>query len=434
MARHRRTCKGAKETTKMRNQDENKNYKYDIAFSFSREDRDFVDNVWKYLRDDICVFYIESENKLVGNDFYNSISKVFMEESHFCAVFISKSYLENDWTRHELEFARERTLKQSNYIIPIRLDETEIPGMLLTIGYINGHEGPRYVADILKTFIFQSVISKDGSLDRPIDKKLSVVDWRITCECDHTCRCCFGPKDIAHLDLYDAKKIVDKLQEQGVNAVCISGGEPLVYPYIDEILTYLNNKGIEIYLSTNGNHFWEHRTIIELYITKLSLSLDGPIENIHSRGGKDNNNFNNVINILEYYKYKKRSFQIKVGTLLSANNISIDSLLLKIYNLLEKYPIDIWKISQLVPEGKVKYEIYSCECTEGLFNYAIDQFEFGKIKHPSPNFQIVISRRKERDRAYFIIQPNGAVIIPEDNGKFVEEIIVLRQNRYNRSN
>ncbi len=95
---------------------------------------------------------------------------------------------------------------------------------------------------------------------------------------------------------------------------------------------------------------------------------------------------------------------------------------MKIYNLLEKYPIDIWKISQLVPEGKVKYEIYSCECTEGLFNYAIDQFEFGKIKHPSPNFQIVISRRKERDRAYFIIQPNGAVIIPEDNGKFVEEI------------
>ncbi len=241
----------------MRNQDENKNYKYDIAFSFSREDRDFVDNVWKYLRDDICVFYSESENKLVGNDFYNSVSKVFMEESHFCAVFISKSYLENDWTRHELEFARERTLKQSNYIIPIRLDETEIPGMLLTIGYINGHEGPRYVADILKTFIFQSVISKDGSLDRPIDKKLSVVDWRITCACDHTCRCCFGPKGIAHLDLYDAKKIVDKLQEQGVNAVCISGGEPLVYPYIDEILTYLNNKGIEIYLSTNGNHF-EH--------------------------------------------------------------------------------------------------------------------------------------------------------------------------------
>lgn len=53
-------------------------------------------------------------------------------------MFLSKSYAEKPWTRHELENAQARAFNDiSEYILPVRIDDTEIPGILSTTGYLD---------------------------------------------------------------------------------------------------------------------------------------------------------------------------------------------------------------------------------------------------------------------------------------------------------
>lgn len=51
---------------------------------------------------------------------------------------ISNYYVEKLWTKHELKQAQERAFKENReYILPLRLDETAIPGITETTGYID---------------------------------------------------------------------------------------------------------------------------------------------------------------------------------------------------------------------------------------------------------------------------------------------------------
>lgn len=53
-------------------------------------------------------------------------------------MFLSKNYAEKPWPRLERQSAQARALQaHTDYIIPIRLDDTDIPGILPTIGYLS---------------------------------------------------------------------------------------------------------------------------------------------------------------------------------------------------------------------------------------------------------------------------------------------------------
>jgi len=58
-------------------------------------------------------------------------------------VFLSQSYAKKLWTRHELKQAQARAfMEHKEYILPVRIDETEIPGINETIGYIDLRSTP----------------------------------------------------------------------------------------------------------------------------------------------------------------------------------------------------------------------------------------------------------------------------------------------------
>jgi hypothetical protein len=64
---------------------------------------------------------------------------VYRKRSRFCVMFISKEYAERMWTNHERRRAQARALekKGNEYILPVRIDETELPGMPPTTGYVS---------------------------------------------------------------------------------------------------------------------------------------------------------------------------------------------------------------------------------------------------------------------------------------------------------
>jgi hypothetical protein len=130
-------------------------FKYDVALSFAREQRTEVELVASCLKAaNLNVFYDDYEkSNLWGKDLYVHLSDVYQNQARYCIIFASKEYQKKNWTNHERQSAQARALseKGNEYILPVRFDDTDIPGLPRTIGYLDfRHEGAR---GICKAFL-----------------------------------------------------------------------------------------------------------------------------------------------------------------------------------------------------------------------------------------------------------------------------------------
>ncbi|MEF8878886.1 MAG: radical SAM protein [Candidatus Thermoplasmatota archaeon] len=98
-------------------------------------------------------------------------------------------------------------------------------------------------------------------LKKLIRKKLNLRNFifELTQNCNQNCNYCYNvwkhndyPK--GNLDVDDWKKIVLKLKEETkIKKISLSGGEPLLYPRIYELVNFIKEQNIVINLLTNGN-------------------------------------------------------------------------------------------------------------------------------------------------------------------------------------
>lgn len=119
------------------------NYNFDIAVSFAGEDREIVQKYCDILSSNgLKVFYDKYEQiGLWGANLYDKLDEVYRTKALFCVIFISKHYAAKVWTNHERKSAQARALQENReYVLPVRLDDTEIPGIPPTIGYVDLRE------------------------------------------------------------------------------------------------------------------------------------------------------------------------------------------------------------------------------------------------------------------------------------------------------
>jgi hypothetical protein len=132
-------------------------YPYQVALSFAGEDRPYVAGVARLLRNrGLRVFYDDYERaSLWGKDLYVHLDDIYRNKARFCILFLSKAYREKVWTNHERSSAQARAFEErAEYILPVRLDDTEIPGLKPTIGYVSAAE---VTASELADMVFQKV-------------------------------------------------------------------------------------------------------------------------------------------------------------------------------------------------------------------------------------------------------------------------------------
>ena len=113
---------------------------YEVVLSFAGEDREYVEAVAEYLNNNnIKVFYDKYEEvTLWGKDLAEHIDKVYRGSARYCVMFISKNYANKVWTSHERRSALAKAIEEKEeYILPARFDDTEIPGIRPTIGYVD---------------------------------------------------------------------------------------------------------------------------------------------------------------------------------------------------------------------------------------------------------------------------------------------------------
>jgi len=121
-------------------------YQYDVAISYASEDIVFPEKLATLLQErGVRIFFDKIyEAELWGKDLYRHFTNVFHSAARYCVVFASEHYAGKLWTNQELRAAQARALEEGEqeYILPVRLDDTEIPGLLPTIKYVDGRTTP----------------------------------------------------------------------------------------------------------------------------------------------------------------------------------------------------------------------------------------------------------------------------------------------------
>ncbi|MFB6720035.1 TIR domain-containing protein [Kribbella sp. NPDC056345] len=115
-------------------------FTYDVALSFAGAERQFVQEVANGLKlAAVRIFYDEDQTANVwGENLVELLDKVYREESRYAVMFVSRAYSENMWTKHERRSLQARALREkSAYILPVRIDDTELDGLLPSIAYLD---------------------------------------------------------------------------------------------------------------------------------------------------------------------------------------------------------------------------------------------------------------------------------------------------------
>ena len=148
---------------------------YDVAISYAEEDHDYVDPIKDIFGKRGITFADYStphmQAKLWGGNFYDHLIDLYQKKARYCIMFLSKNYAAQLWTDLERQAAQARAFKECReYILPIRLDDTEIPGILPTTFYLKyPPASPQTIADAF-TFKLEKRM-QDASLINQLKEK-----------------------------------------------------------------------------------------------------------------------------------------------------------------------------------------------------------------------------------------------------------------------
>ncbi len=156
-----------------RTRDELRSFEYEVALSFAGEQRAYVEQVAKIVQAaGVRVFYDEFEEiKMWGKDLASFLEQLFREKARFCVLFLSADYARKAWPRWEGRAATARLVQErGEYVLPVRFDDTELPGLPPTTKYLDGRKlSPAELAEnILQKLRFEGRMPDRSTLTAPI--------------------------------------------------------------------------------------------------------------------------------------------------------------------------------------------------------------------------------------------------------------------------
>jgi hypothetical protein len=159
----------------------------DVALSFAGEDRAYAAEVAHALRDaGVRVFYDQFEMvDLFGQNLVVCLEEVYRKRARYVAVFVSKHYARRKWTTFERNVIHSRLLEgEPDCLLPVRLDETQIPGILPTISFVDGRDytsqqvAALIGAKVAAGSVHEPVLEAPIGIPTTVDAKVRLVSYR----------------------------------------------------------------------------------------------------------------------------------------------------------------------------------------------------------------------------------------------------------------
>ena len=150
--------------------------------------------------------------------------------------------------------------------------------------------------------------------------------FKITSNCMLNCPFCsqgINPKKTIALD--DAKIVLKKLKRLGVKSVTYTGGEPLLYKNLYELLKYGKSIGFEQIIVSNGLMLNKINPVIFKYIDAIGISLHGN-ELIHDKIVNSKGMFKKVVDNIDYIIGNYKDIIVNINCTLTEKNMDYNNM------------------------------------------------------------------------------------------------------------
>lgn len=129
-------------------------YDFDVVVSFAGADRTIAAEICERLKRAGYVAFYDWDHRhaLLGEDLAQYLQDAYFSRSRYAVVLISEHFLSSRWAGNwewRAVLARMQQ-QQDTYLLPYTLDDTRVPGLNPTIGYVSAKEfSPTQFADLV---------------------------------------------------------------------------------------------------------------------------------------------------------------------------------------------------------------------------------------------------------------------------------------------
>ncbi len=173
--------------------------------------------------------------------------------------------------------------------------------------------------------------------------------------CIHCCREC--PTNDREFDRRDIIRIIRSLGELGSANLTLTGGEPLLYEGIIDILKEAKSQYLSVTILTNGSRLSDVSFLRDImkYVGSFQLSIYGPSAHIHDRVTGVRGSFFLLLraleNIMKHSKFRERKIIVSFNYVLIKDINDDPHILEDIMKAFSALPVKI-RFTPVVPEGR----------------------------------------------------------------------------------
>lgn len=244
---------------------------------------------------------------------------------------------------------------------------------------------------------------------------INVINYHATNACNYGCRYCFGKFDCKKApSVQEAKRVIDNIRvyfnKNGIKngRINFAGGEPTLYPYLDELIDYAVSLGIEVSIVTNGSLLSPER--IRAWQGKVScvgISVDSIERETNISIGRQNGSILELPRLTELLQVMRQcGISIKINTVVSKLNLNED--LTPLYRIAQPKKIKIFKM-HLIEGVNDQAKSYSIT-NEELWAFVNRHSEFSDIT--------VVEADGDMENSYIMINPDGELQL-NNGGKYL---------------
>ena len=234
---------------------------------------------------------------------------------------------------------------------------------------------------------------------------LNIINFHITNSCNYHCTYCFGKfPNKKELTFKQACSIVDNIaryfSKNGIQdgRINLAGGEPLLCPFLDDLIDYINAYGIKVSIITNGSllteeqiAFWKDK------VCCIGLSIDSALIETNTEIGRCCNKkaltVKQMVRITQAIHRNK--MELKINTVVSKYNVNDD--MTEIYKRLKPDRLKLLQVE--IVEG-VNDGANKCAISKKAFE------EFYK-RHKHCCRETVAEYSDDMENSYLMINPQG---------------------------
>jgi MoaA/NifB/PqqE/SkfB family radical SAM enzyme len=179
-----------------------------------------------------------------------------------------------------------------------------------------------------KPQVFEKVIKIEERHKQGIATPIIDIAYNYACnlKCQHCTASRFEKKE-RRLTPKDIKKISDQAHALGFCQFCISGGEPLIFKDLDELISALQPDKFHLTMSTNG-HFLTKETakhLKEIGLDKIKISLDDFNQKLHDENRNSQGAYKLAIEAMQ--NAKEAGLSVVIQTVVTRQNCQTDRLI-----------------------------------------------------------------------------------------------------------